>query len=66
MAEAQPRKRAPRKAAPPKPTFQLVTEPCPLTCEKGEVPKFDPATGLWERAVCGRCMGAGVIERQLG
>lgn len=64
MAET-PRKRAPRKAAPPKP-LQMVTEPCPLTCESGEVPKFDPATGQWERAQCGRCLGAGVIERQYG
>jgi hypothetical protein len=66
VAETAPRKRAPRKTAPPKPELQLVTEPCPLGCEHGEVPKFDPTTGLWGRDVCGRCLGVGEIERQHG
>lgn len=74
MADTDPAKpaRAPRKRpsvkAPsiPQPQFELITEPCPMVCEKGEVPVFDPQHGSWARDTCRRCMGAGVIEVQRG
>lgn len=58
-----PRKRAATKA-PKLPEFQLTTQKCPMVCEAGEVPVFDPATGLWGRGPCVRCMGTGEVEVQ--
>jgi hypothetical protein len=58
------RRRAAATDTPPVP-FELLEEPCPAGCIRGNVLGFDQSLGQILHIECQECLGVGVIEVQV-
>lgn len=60
-----PKRRKRTATPPPPPPFQLLEEPCPAGCTRGQILGFDQAIGQILHIECARCMGVGTVEVQV-